>query len=463
MNKFRLKIRIILGSILILVTFCFVCLALVPSGHIVYQNNFSNNFWHGQNFIEMFSPAERVENGNGFVRIFGDPVYFSFFTPRKFETAHVTLTYQNLNEAHDPVMELGLLMDKTIWNYQLEPIQNGLIENLAGTWNKIESNGLTLLQRQTKFSSVDEFLKSNPKREELALYNYDLKTSFVLSDYKATNSWQNYPSLRGAYQFYVYIKNENLNLKLTLARLENLDTADTAILLVSDQSGREIWRKDISKDMVLNLNLPNLTEGVYKVELRTGDNIVTKSFSTTQNKLVFINRFWTMAPSDFYGDNNILKVRTVNPASLGDFYFGATKFNVDKTYIPFNFNIDQHSGFYNIKTSQADLIVETNGLFALSSEQYFNPDYKRFNADLDLSKINYILASYKAPAVVNGNKVATADFVLSNAYREFGKNSFMISAPGADSSTDIIIKNVKIELQGESLWTKIKNILWRKK
>ncbi|MEI7452392.1 MAG: hypothetical protein WCK37_04310 [Candidatus Falkowbacteria bacterium] len=459
MNKLRLKIRIILWSILALAVFVFVYLAVVPDGYMVYENNFSGSIWHGQNFIEKFSPAERVENGHGFIKISGDPVYFSLFTPRKFEKARITMTYKNLNEAQNPVMELGLLMDKTVWAYKMEPLQNKLIENLSNSWTKIESNGLTFLQRTKKYNNLDQFLQSNPKREDLALYNYDLKAPFVLSDYKSTSSWQNYPSLRGAYQFYVYIKKEDLNLKLELARLENLDTPDEAIVLVSDQAGQEVFRQNISDSKKLDLNLKNLKEGTYKVELRTGDNIITKSLATTQNKLVFINRVWAMTPTEFLADNNIVKVRTVAPASMGEFNFGGEKFNIDKTYEPFNFNLNSHAEFNAVKTNHPDLIVESNGLFAFSEAAYFNPDFKRFNADLDLSKINYVLANYQAPTELNGDKVVTLDFELSNAYREFNKNSFMISIPGADSSTDIIIKDVKIQLWGQNIIEKIKQSL----
>jgi len=460
MNKFRLKIRLILWSILCLAVFIFVYLVLVPAGHIVYINNFSKNIWHAQNFIERFTPSERVENGNGFIKISGDPVYFSLFTPRKFERASVSIKYQNLNEVKNPILELGLLMNKTVWSYKLEPLQNKLFENFANDWYKIENNGLVFLQREKKYDSLNDFLASNPKREELALYNYDLKNKFELQDYRANNNWQTYPELRGAYQFYVYIKDEDLNLKLETERLENLPAKDEIILLVSDWNDKEIFRQNISSSNKIDLNLKNLVTGTYKVEVRTGDNILTKNFSTTQSKLVFINRVWSMAPIEFWGDNNHLKVRTVAPGSLGNMYFGLEKFDINKTYEPFNFVLNNFQDLNYIRVVNPDLIVESNGLFAFSKEQYFNPAFKRFGVDLAMDKINYLLGEYKMPASAGDDKVATVDFEISNAYREFGKNSFMISIPGADATqTTVLIKEIKVELWGRTIWEKIKEIL----
>ncbi len=457
MKKWHLKLRLVLWSILSLAVFSFVFLAIVPSGHIVYVNNFSKNFFASQTFIEKFTPPERVENGNGFIKISGDPVYFSFFSPRKFEQARVTVKYQNLNEERNPVLELGLLMDKTVWNYKLEPLENKTLENLAATWTKISSHGLTFLQREKKFNSLDDFLKSDPQRNDLALYNYDLKTKFTIAGYQADSKWRSYPTLRGAYQFYVYIKDEDFNLKLSLARAENLSVADEAILVLSDAAGKEVFKKDISADMKIDLNLPQLPEGAYKVELRTGDNILTTALASTQSKLIFVNRVWPMTPTEIFSDNKNIKVRTVTPASLGEIEFGAQKFTLNKTYEPFDFTLSADQNLNRIKTAFPDLIIENNGLFVFSPEQYFNPDFKRFSVGLDLSKINYILADYQAPAVIVGDKVATVDFTLSNAYREFGKNSFMLSLPGATASdTAIIIKEVKIELWGKTLWEKIK-------
>jgi hypothetical protein len=459
MAKNRLKIRLILFLILFLAIFCFIYLAVVPSGHIIYKNDFSKNPLSGQGFLAPITPIERVNIENGQTRITGDPVYFSLFTPRKFEKVRLTIKYQNLNEAKYPIVEAGVLMNKVVWNYQMQPLENKLLENLAAKWNKIEENGLIFLQREKKFNSLDEFLKSDLKREEVALSNYDLKQKFSLPNYQANLWWRDLPKMRGAYEFYVYLKNEDLNLKLEFKRQEELVNKDEIIIVVTDENDKNIYEENISDAKNISLNLKNLSEGVYKIAVRTSDNIVTDKFSTTQSKLVFNNRLWAMQSLAFWSNSPFLKARTINPGSLGDIMFGGEKFNINQTYEPLDFYLKNAGNLTEIKTSQPDLIMETNGLFALSLEFYFNPEFKRLNGGLDLDQVNYIIANYQAPQIIDGYKVATVDFEISNAYQEFGKNSFMISAPGLKGDmAGVVIKEIKIELWGRTLLDKIRSI-----
>ena len=207
MDKKRYAIRIILWLGLISSIIWLAYLRIVPSGKISYFYNFQKPSF----FIGKLTPEERLEMKSGLAEIKGDPVYFSLRTPKKFNRAAITVKFKNTTAY--PVMELGLLNDKIAWNYDLKPLENKVIDQLAMVWPVIYGQaGSRLIQREKKYNSIENFLNSLPPINEIAIYDYNLNNKFLLDKYAPALE----PSVidynfRGSYQFYTYIKNETLN------------------------------------------------------------------------------------------------------------------------------------------------------------------------------------------------------------------------------------------------------------
>ena len=113
-----------------------------------------------------------------------------------------------------------------------------------------------------------------------------------------------------------------------------------------------------------------------------------------------------------------------------------------------------------IKIAQDDLILENNGVFALSPNALINPSLMKVDRFFSVKMpVKYIVAEYQKPKEVNGFKVATVEFDLKNAYREKGKYNFMIAVPGlkADDklNDNLEIYKINIEFEGRTLWQKI--------
>ena len=109
-------------------------MAVVPSGKITYVYDFKKDNY----FISKLTPDARVEERqNNKQKIIGDPVYFSLRTPRRFNKAKLTLKYKRCKQepqcapANLPIIEVGALVDKTVWRYDLEPIENYIMEIYA--------------------------------------------------------------------------------------------------------------------------------------------------------------------------------------------------------------------------------------------------------------------------------------------------------------------------------------------
>ena len=473
MKKTRkiVKFRIFLWLILACFTGWLLYMGIVPSGKITYIYGFSKGDYSlagPSKFIGKLTPAERVENiNNGSQKIVGDPVYFSLYTPRKFEKAKASLTYKN--ESERPLVEMGVLVDNTIWRYQLEPIENQIIDKLATVWNVIEKDGVMLLQREKKYDTLDNFLANLPPAGEIALYNYDLKNDYLIADYQAGEARQeiNY-SLRGAYQFFTYLKSEDLDFNFAIEDLnKNTDSDPVDVnLYYNDKLISSRHSDDGEGTREINFKESNLPEGVYKIELRANDDIITKKISTAQSKISFLNKIWLADEGkslSLFTDSQFVNAQTTNPASLQTLRIGDKEINIDKTYKQFSQQIG--GDIKEIKIEKGDIIISGNGVFAFNQENLFNPNFKKVDESFSSQAegTNYILARYKIPAEgEDGWREASAEFDLSNAYREWNKNSFIISVPGLRADDEIKdsleIKEIKIELAGRTFLEKLKEV-----
>jgi len=216
----------------------------------------------------------------------------------------------------------------------------------------------------------------------------------------------------------------------------------------------------------INFKESNLPEGVYKIELRANDDIITKKISTAQSKISFLNKIWLADEGkslSLFTDSQFVNAQTTNPASLQTLRIGDKEINIDKTYKQFSQQIG--GDIKEIKIEKGDIIISGNGVFAFNQENLFNPNFKKVDESFSSQAegTNYILARYKIPAEgEDGWREASAEFDLSNAYREWNKNSFIISVPGLRADDEIKdsleIKEIKIELAGRTFLEKLKEV-----
>ncbi|MFH1412734.1 MAG: hypothetical protein ABIG10_01765 [bacterium] len=464
--KFRLLLYLILLAIIVFL----VCMYIVPSGHIIYTYNFRSN----SDFIGKLTPKDRViKPSNGEQIIIGNPVYFSLRTPRKFDQAKITLKYKN-KEDHLLVIESGVLVDKDIWRYDLKPVQNKTIDRIFQDWTRIKQKDTLFLQRKSNYASIEQFLKDMPLSNQIALYNYDLPKKYYLSNYQPGREYNmvNY-HLRGAYQFYTYIYKEDLNFSFLFKDLNLNKDADNIEILVYDQNDNLVYSQKIEDDGIaeitaqesetrrITIRRPNLPVGAYKIEFKANDDIITMNLITTQSKLSFINRLWLSNPNQrivLYSDSQDISLQTINPASLQTATVNGQPLTVPNTYE--QFTLISRAPVNMIRLAKGDVIISGKGVFSFNRENLINPNYKSIDNNFRLTNnIQYVLADYESPKH-DEYKVSELEVDLSNAYMEEDKYSFLISIPGLKSEDEladsIIIKQIKVELTGKSLWQKLK-------
>jgi len=478
MSKIQIKIRIFLWVALGLVVVWILYQGIVPFGKKSYSCDFSKPCYN----IKKIQPADRVKILADNVDIIGNPVYFTLATPRSFNQAVISLKYKNKDDL--PVIETGVLKDELLWRYDLKPIRNKTIDQLALAWRTVSGKGEAILfQRDSVgveseikyYQSIDEFLKELPPFEKIAVYNYDLNYNYKIVDYNSGQEKKELPSaLRGAYQFYTYIKDEPLDFSFNFFDLNKNKDADGVDIFVYHY-GQTIENMHLDGTSIatgaagdignIEFNIANLPEGVYKIEVKASDDIITKKIFTRQTKIAFINKLWlTDSGSEkikLYTDSQTINGQTINPASLQTIKIGDSALDIKETYKLYT--ADDFRDINELAIEKDDIIISGNGLFSFTASQLFNPIIKNVtNIDLNYEGINYVLANYASPRQIDDWQVAHATLDLSEAYREDGKYGFIISIPGLRADDNIEDKlelgEISIELTGKTLRQKISDI-----
>lgn len=471
MLNFRLKLRILWISTLLVLIFVLFWLKVVPGGKIVYVKEYGRY----DDFISNLTPVDRI-SGN---KIIGDPAYFSLRVPRRFEKVEMTVRFKN--DSARPIIEAGVLMDKKVWNYDLKPLDNSIIDDLSKKWSVSRSGDLLLLQRDKNFDSVEDFLKNMPNSEKIASYNYSPKTKFVLPDYRPSKEERtSCRPIQGAYQFYTYIKDEDLSFDFSFHDLNKNDDVDDVDLIVyrnDKEIHQETLKDDGGDDRRSKIFLAGLPEGVYKVSLRANNDIVTRSVKTLQSKIVFINKVALAdAPEvscgrNLFTDSRALQFQTVLSDRIGEIKihqaFGeafSEIVGIEEAYKQFSTKkiLPKLS---EVAMPFDGVTVSGDGLFSFSEDGFFDPEIKKVGANFDVDRegVDYVIARYVPPTQDGDWKVATVDFDLTLAYKENGKHSFLISIPGLKAEDGdglgVEVGDIKVDLEGVSLWKKIKKII----
>ncbi len=472
--KKLLLIRITIWLITFVALGWFLYMGVVPFGKVQYDYDFSKS----SGFISKLSPTERVEEKrNGSQKIIGNPVYFSLYTPRTFDTAKIILEYENRDAR---LLEVGVLADKTVWRYDLKPVMNATLDQIALVWDTIREGNLVLFQKNKQYGTISDFLSHPPEMGKIAVYNYDWNTSYKIADYKnGEKPAANIPPLQGSYQFYAYVQDENLSFDFTFQdQNQNKDADNIDIFLYYKNKLIGNWNlpddgnvADDGKagsEQMKNLSVPGLPEGAYKIEIKANDDIVTEKISTSQSKLSFIGKlkiYVSGGDIKVFTDSKKIGVLTAEAGSLQKITAGKNEYDINETYKQFQFSLEKASSsddYVEIGLKAGGLLISGDGIFSFGKEAMLNPEFKRADNNLDAKTdgVEYVIARYQSPEQEPGFQKSEIVFDLKGRYRENGKYSFIISAPELSledqSGKAVTLKKISVSLEGRSLKDKVK-------
>ncbi|MBU0531121.1 MAG: hypothetical protein ABIG32_03070 [Candidatus Uhrbacteria bacterium] len=469
---------------------------LVPTGELAHKHSVEDL----SPFINRLLPDARalpptkLPDGTWATQIIDDPVYFTVEPPRHFDSIDLELMWQNEDV---PIMELGGLAGAEGSQYFLEPLQNLTIDN--SDWDRIERNGLVFLQRKRNFESIADFLVDLPLRDEIATYHYRLAVPYLLDGYRPSSQSRTIDvSLRGFHEYKTYIKDETLNFILSYMDMNRdnevdpvkvLVTADDGTLIAefkADDDGNSSDNADPSGLKRIKIEILDLPEGVYKIELRVGRDIFWRQIITTQSKIVFLNNVYLAdevgyqaedRAVSFWTEAKNLIFETHHADGAQEVTVGGDLIRIPEPYVRYGWN-DARQGvttdnslpavdpFIEVHSPQGDLIVNSNGHIAFDEAMYFNPDPVRLSWDTDLDQlgVDYIIAAYESPKLVDGWYVGTASFDTSWLVPIEEAWKFTVSLPGiSDLQGEVWVSQINAVMHREPLtWEKIKQEIWER-
>lgn len=529
MSYFKQKnVRLLSGGLLLALFLLFSYLAIVPFGKITYKTD-----WQGPSyFISKPKPAERfIIQDKGFSLI-SQPLYLEIFPPRNFQKITVSLEHNASAEA----VEIGIRHGVEGWYYEKKPLYVKLLDELIQDKDKNEDStiyneGVLFWQRpsaEKKFSSLEEFLAAELPSSLTAVYNYDLPfdSSSGLSLFKfEAESESEFKSrallgeevtwpvgLRGDYSFLTYSDGSPLSFNFSWRdemqnelkdemenKTGNEDSANSVkrffkVLLFADRTlvKEEEWPLEQGFGTFLTTDL---SSGVYRLEVRASDLVVTEKISTRQAKVSFLNRL-SLSGEDrnnftLYTDSETLNAQTAKAASRQNISFGEFSLPLERTFEQFSVHSQDFSRLTRpITLTKDDLIITGDGVFAWSEEALFNPLPYRFMPSLfkNSSDFSYLVANYesKTRKKIKSRKsffkdsqdtssdltegfdptkettfVSETEFLLPTERGRFGEYSLMLALPEDSLEEDFRVYSLAVTFEGGTIFDRLR-VLWQR-
>lgn len=453
-------IRVIWIGLLIGLGLFLLSRAVVPGGTITYQTNLlSDNY-----FIGPLAPKERLAGQAGAEQrtITGEPVYFSLFTPRSFRMAEITLEYAGTA----PLIELGIRRGGQTWNFERQPVWHQGLEELIQSGEATLADGLVLWQRAKKYSTPAEFIAHPPAVDEIATYNYSLLAPFRLAGSAITETERSLAvGLRGNYLIQTYSSGEPIAFSFTLRDLnQNKDRDDVRLTLYDETGGVRAsatltdddgQNKQVSQPRLVRIESGPLPAGPYRLEFSANDDILTDQIQTRQSAVSFINHIWLTengrSSLSLVSDAVRLTAQTSAPGSRQTILFDGQPLALQETYRQVSVSAgDATRRAKKIVLGRDDVTLSVDGSLAFSEAELLNVAPRQFSATAFPARDQaaYVIARYESQQP--GRSQVT--FRLDGAYREEGKYSFMIAAPGVSPEKPLEIRSIRVRLVGPTLW-----------
>ena len=478
MNKNQVFLTVIYAGIpLILAVFLFI--SNVPVGGKIYQT-YEPNMIFPQKMITAPYPANRIDNvvnrdGQVVLPLINDNAYFDIlFPPLSFDNISLDVNFFR----PDSVTEINLGIPRGPEQFERVILTNEQLDKL--TWSKIGEGYLTLWQKEPQYESISEFLSQPPTNKVTAVHDTAPTPQLIIPDYKPRRQTIPLPvALQGPHSLFTYLADENLYLKLKTYSPADITTEE--FIRVLDFQGRELQTYQLPKNDFLEINIPDLSAGLYRLEITLDPESILSDLETSLSKLVARNTL-SLAPNpltnsdapglsiNLQGSN--LAVQTSSPegrqiitAAGKELYLNESNRKIFwRQFYP---ELDK-SGQMTISLERTPVRLTANGYFSLGrNDLVFNPEPSytfKLSSDTtaeQLGAADFVIAKYIQPQILgNGLISASIELPLSPLFKEKDTATFGIFTPGLDRDCEqIYLQKIDVTLTRPALsWAEIKRL-----
>lgn len=407
-------------------------------------------------------------------------------------TVELRVPFQNVKRAHvkikyrfqqDPrAFYCGFILLKRSNDYNLQAIQMPGLDLLG--WNRVEQNGLALLQKEKVYESVQQFLdalptfkKSDPsggQEPSIGAYgNYVVQPQPDIDISKVNRGTTIDATVRGKHEAHVYVKDKPLELNLkkldmNLAVGEDhlkikvfSEEKEVETLLVPDD-GNMSADHNLTGPEKVRLYLPGLEEGSYMIQFECSDDVLMQDIKSQQRYLVFSERVF-LADNQVYGagpskpvtlhsNTNKLVMTPLHPEALQTVIInGKSELSLNVLYRTFLY--ESSDPITEVTTEKGGVTIASDDkvYFAFDKSSFYDPFpviIEDYSPESDILKLDMIVTTYASPEKEGDWYSRELTFDMEDAVVEENYLNFKLACPGlVDSGNSISIQSLEIRLE----------------
>lgn len=336
------------------------------------------------------------------------------------------------------------------------------------------------LETPLPYASIDDFLMKLPPVNQIARFQYDFADLVHLPGYTpAKKRTVSTVGLRGSHTVIAYVgENENLDFRFGLRdynRHADDDQLKVKVTRGSRVAHESVFTDDgvsraddsVSEPREFQLLLPTPGEGVYRIELKTTDDLFFTSIDTQQHRWYFDGHVYitdneeyrkvypekTFSPTRIISFGSSVRVRTAHVSSLQTIRVGTIPLPLEELHTLHE--VDSLGFTTTVTIPKNDVFIE-GGSFALSSRQYFSikslapPNLDELRKPLD--DYDFIIAYYPARVTKNNLLEASAEAPGSKLVKRNGRYEFILNVPGLfENHRRLRLYELEVTLEGEPI------------
>ncbi len=338
-----------------------------------------------------------------------------------------------------------------------------------------------------RYDGLGAFLANAKQDERIAVYDYELPELRVFPDYQpALDRTEITKGIRGAHEIYTYVRDEPLDFTFTIQDINRHARADDFSIVVyrgpeqllsmpvsddgvSVASGTASARRDIS------VFIPEPAEGVYRISIESRfDEIFIRKISTRQHWVVFADHLYLTDNEEYrdampdivesattvYSSGTNYQFRTAHRAGLQTVRVESDEVVLADPHEPVSYSSEDRSDreLQRIVVPKNDVYLQTDGFFAFTEQQMFDPRFSASasaltNGGIPLDDFDYLIARYPEP-VREGDWLVARQTVEVPALSTHEDNTirFFIGLPGlAEADRLFKIKAIDVLLERSPL------------
>lgn len=340
--------------------------------------------------------------------------------------------------------------NSTEWSYDWQTVYNPLHFHVDSSFSEIGNNSEYTIYstRPDNFTKtdVDRFFHNPPENSVIATEGDMGINVFPDSVNSEKDSvFVNY-TLRGDHTFYTFADDGPFELTLKKQDLNLYNGEDELKIMLYDEDGTVVTSSTIPDDgdktnssakgatQTINISLPEIEKGVYKIVLESTDDLTIRDINVTSGKLVVQDTIFSVSPCTLYThhlEGGYLDLITYYQSGLQDVKIGNTTVPVKEKNIKNRILIRPSGEIYDVTCPDGNLKLTSSAFFSFTHDSFFEPFRCRvipLGNDIDQiknDKVDYIIIkNIDNRRDTDGWIVANATWNLSELY--LGENTLNI-------------------------------------